>query len=104
MVKNVTISVALISVFAMLLLSSGCGRFCAEDDFDKNPQKIRIYGETRYDLGFVLVEHEGFIEGLNAAKPYYIIDLPFSFVLDTILLPFDLIHRSHVLDNINVSI
>ena len=94
MCKNLIISVALISVFAMLLLSSGCGRMSEQNHFDKNPQIIRVYGGTRFDLDVV--------SGRNhclAGCPMFLVDLPFSFALDTILLPFDLIHMFQVLDD-----
>ena len=62
---------------ASLLLVTGCGSVNAHPYF---PSPIKVYPGVIFDGG----------EAFSGGNPVWIIDMPFSFALDTLLLPFDL--------------
>lgn len=70
-----------ISTVIILVFCSGCGTFIS--GFNSNPN--RVYGGVRQD-----------VRATGDGYAYMIIDAPFSFVADTLLLPFDLYRLSEM--------
>jgi uncharacterized protein YceK len=80
----------LAAVLAAALLSSGCGTYFAFQSADNDASLI--YGGVRADVVIPLTLL-GVLDPENDVPPYYLpfalmfFDLPFSFVADTVLLP-----------------
>ncbi|WP_300004227.1 YceK/YidQ family lipoprotein [uncultured Cedecea sp.] len=70
------IIVALISMFL-----SGCGTFLSRDPFFKNEG---VYPATRFDAEMIK-------ESESPYPVFFAMDIPVSFVTDTLLIPYDLL-------------
>ena len=100
MFKNLTISVVFISVLAMLMFSSGCSRiFSSQTGPHENP----AYIGTRMNLEMIGKDYPLANKAerpmVILGKIFAILDFPCSFVVDTVLLPFDIIHAFQVSEN-----
>ncbi len=72
-------------LIATSLPLGGCATFRTLSTFD--PERPKIYSGTRLDLN-VTVGDESWPRKFGLEPPRYpVIDLPFSFVLDTVMLP-----------------
>jgi len=75
-------------ILMVAVLSSGCGTFLSRNrdtlEKDGNPHPKLIYSGVRYDLD--VFDNE-------SRKAFLILDIPFSFALDTLLLPITLFNR-----------
>ena len=110
MFKNLIISTAHISLIAMLMFSSGCGRTLARWSYnddprfcpDPDPPLTHIYMGIRFSLKRLFsdkkVSKRNKINSL-VAHTVVILDLPFSFALDTVMLSFDIIYEFEISDN-----
>jgi uncharacterized protein YceK len=95
-----------ISMGLLLLSSTGCGTIrCLSSDGThipgkdiKPPAPNAVYGGVRWDMiGSTTADTTGLII-LNAIPRY--VDLPFSFVLDTIVLPYTLFSEEKTVRNV----
>jgi len=88
-------------VSILLLAMTGCGTFLAHtdltDDSGKAPYQTGVYAGVRLDAEFV---HDTWSphNGEDTADrifltPIILLDMPFSAIADTVLLPFDLTRK-----------
>ena len=77
-----TRTIALLMAASLALAAAGCGTI---SDMTKGEDGQRLYGGIRHDAGMIQAGSQ------QAAKVLGILDFPFSFVLDTALLPVTLI-------------
>lgn len=71
-----------ILILLLLIEHNNCATILSIPDWTKNNAPV-FYSGTRCDAGLI-------IENGITDDPIYIVDLPFSFILDTILLPVSL--------------
>ena len=80
-------------LFLVVLVSvTGCGTITCLDVAQNDPKCQPIYGGVRTDINCILTGSEEWEklkvgESKYLVKPFCVIDLPFSLVADTLLLP-----------------
>jgi len=80
-----TVITVIFLLIATSLSLGGCATFRTLSTFD--PERPKIYSGTRLDLN-VTVGDESWPRKFGLEPPRYpVIDLPFSFILDTVMLP-----------------
>lgn len=77
-----TRAIALLMAATLALAAAGCGTI---SDMTKGEDGQRIYGGVRHDAGMIGSGNQ------QAARVLGVLDFPFSFILDTVLLPVTLI-------------
>jgi uncharacterized protein YceK len=90
--------IILIALFSLLLI--GCGTMMSKQDRNRgfgttttaNDWGIPYSGVRSFNYVFIECKWEG-LQAL--VLPFYLIDLPISFVADTLLLPIDIVHEVH---------